>query len=224
MSGERSRGTSQYRMLRLRGVVSRYNKFTEADGGKVHMQQYTAHTNSKLDIPSHSQDHPYCKPKEVKQQTESPFVLAIVTPLMARVHKLVQQAGEMVFCDATASLDRLNTPVFIISAATAAGALPLAVLMTSREDVSTITEAFRILKTILPPDAFFRRGPQLEPMGIMTDNSASERQSLRATWPQATFKLRDEWCVCLRKDFMTRGNNTNNYSEEVIRITKDIIF
>ena len=77
----------------------------------MHMQQYTAHTDSKLDIPSHSQDHPYCKPKEVKQQTESPFVLAIVTPLMARVHKLVQQAGEMVFCDATASLDRLNTPV-----------------------------------------------------------------------------------------------------------------
>ena len=282
--------------VRLNAETNRYNKFTEADGGKVHMQQYTAHTDSKLDIPSHSQDHPYCKPKEVKQQTESPFVLVIVTPLMARVHKLVQQAGEMVFCDATASLDRLNAPVFIISTATAAGALPLAVLMTSGEDVSTMTEAFRILKTILPPDAFFRRGPQLGPMGIMTDDSASERQSLRATWPQATLFLcsfhflqstwqwlwnstsevdrndrllfmsmvkdllfaktseqlyaaknridcnekvqqhklfrkrlqqywerRDEWCVCLRKDFMTRGNNTNNYSEQVIRITKDII-
>ena len=60
----------------------------------------------------------------------------------------IQQAGEMVFCDATASLDRLNTPLFIISAATASGALPLAVVMTSGEDVSTMKQAFGILKTV----------------------------------------------------------------------------
>ena len=41
----------------------------------------------------------------------------------------------MVFCDATASLDRLNTPIFIISAATAAGAVPLAVVMTSEDNI-----------------------------------------------------------------------------------------
>ena len=86
-------------------------------------------------------------------------------------------------------LGQVKYTSFIISAATAVGALPLAVLMTSGEDVSTMTESFRILKTILPPDAFFRRGPQLGPMGIMTDDSASERQSLRATWPQATLFL-----------------------------------
>ena len=41
---------------------------------------------------------------------------------------------------------------------------------------------------------------------------------------QKYWERHDEWCVCIRKDIMTRGNNTNNYSEQAIRITKDIIF
>ena len=47
------------------------------------------------------------------------------------------------------------------------GALPLAVVMTSGEDVSTMKQAFGILKTVLPPDAFFGRGPQVGPMAII---------------------------------------------------------
>ena len=121
-----------------------------------------------------------------QQQLEKPFILAIVTPLMARAHKLVLQAGEMVFCDATASLDRLNTPVFIISAATAAGAVPLAAVMTSGGDVETLAQAFETLKTVLPSDTFFSRGVKIGPMGFMTDDSTSERQALKTTWPQAT--------------------------------------
>ena len=108
---------------------------------------------------------------------------------MARAHKLVRQAGKVVFCDATASLDRLNTPVFIISAATAAGAVPLAVVMTSGEDVETLTQAFETLKTVLPSDAFFSRGVEIGPMGFMTDDTTSERQALKTTWPQATLFL-----------------------------------
>ena len=40
---------------------------------------------------------------------------------------------------------------------------------------------------------------------------------------QSYWERREEWCVCLRKDFVTRGNNTNNYSESAIQITKDSI-
>lgn len=32
-----------------------------------------------------------------------------------------------------------------------------------------------------------------------------------------------EWCLCFRKEYFTRGNNTNNYAESSIRIFKDII-
>ena len=41
---------------------------------------------------------------------------------------------------------------------------------------------------------------------------------------QCYWERREEWCVSLRKDFITGGNNTNNYSEAAIHITKDIVF
>ena len=97
---------------RLNDEVNRYNRFTAADSGKAYMQQYVACFEDKQNRFSHWQEHSYCKPKEVKQQIENLFVLAAVTPLMAGVHQLVQQAGEMVFCDATASLDRLCSNCF----------------------------------------------------------------------------------------------------------------
>ena len=36
------------------------------------------------------------------------MIIAVCIPLMARVHQNAQQAGEMVVCDATSSLDRVN--------------------------------------------------------------------------------------------------------------------
>ncbi|KAJ8947638.1 hypothetical protein NQ314_008571 [Rhamnusium bicolor] len=37
------------------------------------------------------------------------------------------------------------------------------------------------------------------------------------------WERRTEWCLYLRKDVITRGNNTNNYVEASIRIFKDIV-
>jgi hypothetical protein len=61
------------------------------------------------------------------------FVLAICTPLLARVHEHVMQSAELVFCDATSSLDRNNFSLFILSTAHPAGGLPLGVVVTSDE-------------------------------------------------------------------------------------------
>ena len=38
------------------------------------------------------------------------------------------------------------------------------------------------------------------------------------------WRRKGEWALCLRRDFPTRGNYTNNYAEATIRITKDILF
>ena len=38
------------------------------------------------------------------------------------------------------------------------------------------------------------------------------------------WRRKEEWALCLRRDFPTRGNYTNNYAEATIRITKDILF
>ena len=45
---------------------------------------------------------------------------------------MLRQSGELVYCDSTASLDNLNTAVFILSSSTSAGAVPLGAVMTSR--------------------------------------------------------------------------------------------
>lgn len=78
--------------------------------------------------------------------TDQPLVLAICTPLMARAHKLIRQSGEMMYCDSTASLDRHNCPIFIISTCSSAGGLPLGVVITSGESEGVLTEAFSNLK------------------------------------------------------------------------------
>ena len=65
--------------------------------------------------------------------SDQPLLLAICTPLMARVHEHVNQAGEIMFVDSSSSLDDFNNPVFILSTSSAAGGLPLGVVITSGE-------------------------------------------------------------------------------------------
>ena len=62
--------------------------------------------------------------------SDQPLVLAICTPLMARVHEHVKQAGEIKFVDSSSSLDDFNNPMFILSTSSAAGGLPLGVVIT----------------------------------------------------------------------------------------------
>ena len=61
---------------------------------------------------------------------------------MARAHGNVQQAKEMIFCDATSSLDRLNTSVFILSTATPTS---LGVIVTSDEQEATLQQGLLLL-------------------------------------------------------------------------------
>ena len=46
-----------------------------------------------------------------------------------------------------------------------------------------------MLKTILPSNAFYGRGPQAGPMVILTDDSSAERNALELCWPQSIFLL-----------------------------------
>ena len=199
----------------------------------------------------------------------------------------------MVYCNSTASLDNLNTAVFVLSGSTVAGAVPLGCVMASSEDVETLTAAFKALISILPDYAFFGRGKIAGPLTILTDDSASERRALQIVWPIAQLHLcvshflqsmwhwlwsdksrvtgndrvtcmllikcllyssseqalmnvkaeiessqfpvfekridsywqrKEEWALCFRTQFPTRGNYTNNYSEASIRIIKDVLF
>ena len=137
---------------RLLKEVQRYNKEHEKEGGRVFLQPYEAAAAMSMDEP---------KPKSRKTDA-MPFLLALVTPLMARVHEMVTQSAKLVFCDSTASLDNLNTAVFILSCGTSVGALPLAAVMTSSEDAVTLPAGFTALCHILPNCAFLEEAQILD--------------------------------------------------------------
>ena len=64
----------------------------------------------------------------------TPLVIAVVTPLMKRIHKYVPQSGELIFVDSTLK-------VFLLCAANVAGALPCGLLITSDEKESALKQS-----------------------------------------------------------------------------------
>lgn len=118
-----------------------------------------------------------------------PLVIAIVSPLMKRVHKKVPQSGELVFIDATSNTEEHNLKVFIMCTHSVAGALPCGILITSDEKESTLKQGFEMLKSCLPGYAFYGRGPTLGPKVILTDNCTEERNTLSVVWPKSVLLL-----------------------------------
>ena len=162
--------------------VRQYNEAHVGEGARVFLQNY------ETGLSSNTFDNQYSQPSKSKEKKVTDnvlFILAIVTPLVARAHQIVRQSGELVYFDSTASLDNLNTAEFILTSSTSAGAVPLGAVMTSSEDADTLTAAFMALRDILPDQAFFDRGPRLGPLTFLTDDCSSERKALKATWPQA---------------------------------------
>ncbi|XP_078686972.1 uncharacterized protein LOC144919399 [Branchiostoma floridae x Branchiostoma belcheri] len=118
-----------------------------------------------------------------------PLIIALVTPLMKRVHKEVQQSGELVFIDATSNTEEHNLKVFMLCTHHVAGALPLGIVITSDEKEGTLCQGFQTLKSILPSHAFYGHGPDAGPDVILTDNCDEERNALTQTWPGANLLL-----------------------------------
>lgn len=115
---------------------------------------------------------------------DTPFILAVCTPLMSRVHKYVPQAGELVYCDATSGLDGTNSAMYVLSCSNVAGGIPLGVVVTSSETSVTLSRALQELQAVMPDWAFYNngeRGPDL----FMTDDAAALREALAAQWPGA---------------------------------------
>ena len=164
---------------RLSLEVKQFNEIYPSNGGRAFLQQYKLEVEYKTGLPDDSFEPPTAKVTKISDHV--PFILAVVTPLMARAHKLLRQSEELFYCDSTASLDNLNIAVVIVSCSTSAGAIPLGAVMTSSEDAETLSSAFTALVDVLPDYAFFGRGRTVGPLMILTDDSASERKPLETT-------------------------------------------
>ena len=109
---------------RLKEEVAAYNK-SHDDGGRAAVQWFTGKSDS---------------------DEGKPLILAICSPIMYRAHKYIQQSSELVFMNATSSLDRFSCPTYILTTGSAAGAVLLGVFVVSNETAPTITNGLDLLK------------------------------------------------------------------------------
>ncbi|PKC72096.1 hypothetical protein RhiirA1_452730 [Rhizophagus irregularis] len=86
--------------------------------------------------------------------------------------------------DASSSFEPLNNSITLLYTSCTIGALPLGLFITSDESEITLEKALNLLKLILPPYAFFGRGPQVGPEVFLTDDSSAERNALEICWPR----------------------------------------
>ena len=119
---------------------------------------------------------------------EDAAIIAICTPLMKRVHRLIKHSGETVFVDASGSMDRQNLRVFMLMTHSSAGALPIGVLILPNEQSATIAAALHLYMTLLDEQCFGGRGAA-GPLVFMTDDCAAERNALHTVFPDATLLL-----------------------------------
>ena len=87
----------------------------------------------------------------------TPLIIAIVTPLMRRIHKYVRQSGELVFVDSTSNTEEHNLKVFLLCTANVAGALPCGLLITSDEKESTLKQGMYKQQHIPPNSLYYFR-------------------------------------------------------------------
>ena len=91
----------------LEAEIAKYNASNMNKGGRTSLQWYQSQKDD-LEMSNYNTNGFTPPPqKEIKLTKRSkknscqPMILAICTPLMARANANIQQAGEMIFCDAT---------------------------------------------------------------------------------------------------------------------------
>ena len=145
---------------------------------------------------------------------------------MARAHRHVLQAGEILFCDSTSSMDRFNTSLFILSTLHACSGIPLAAVMVSDETELTVTNAMQIVTQVIPSDAFYGKGAVNGPTAIMIDDSIVEQVALSKIWPSAIILLCTFHFLQRRWTWLYEGKNKIQKDDRVtlIQLIRNLVY
>jgi hypothetical protein len=219
---------------RLEAEVAAYNERWGGLGGKVVLQPYKIEAES-CDNESDSdtdikQDERSSKPPPRKKRkaniVKQPMVLALCTPLMSRAHEMVQQAGELVFCDSTSTLDRFGNSMFVLSTSYAACSVPLGVVVVLDEKQSAIQCGLKKLQEVLPNRAFYGRGAFEGPSLVMTDDSTPEREALHSTWNKTRLLLCIFHFLQRRWTWMHDSKNRIGHRDRItlINVVKSMVY
>ena len=139
---------------------------------------------------------------------------------MHRAHQYLRQAGEMVFCDATSSLDHFNTSTFIISTSTPTSGIPLGVIIALDEQESTVRRGLELLGEVLPKEAFNGKGVEHGPSILMTDDSSMERAAIHSFWPDAILLLCTFNFLQRKWTWLYDAKNRIDKADRIVLITK----
>ena len=108
----------------------------------------------------------------IKQNENGGVVVCVVDDFMHRVHSVVPQSGQIMFVDATGSLDRCNHQLLKLMTESPVGGLPLGFLILSEQTTKALSVGLDEIKKLLPDEAFAGRGVQTGPEIIMTDDDS----------------------------------------------------
>ncbi len=124
---------------------------------------------------------------KMSKTTDNQLVIAICTPMMQRVHANLKESSELVFVDSLGNHNRYKLRLFLLLTHSSAGGLPLGVFITMSETQAQILAAIELLKTLFPPEKFFRH--PAGPLVAMTDDCSALRQALHGAFPEAALVL-----------------------------------
>ncbi|XP_022103577.1 uncharacterized protein LOC110986198 [Acanthaster planci] len=160
---------------------------------KIFKKAYEAPSGEEMFVDLEERLHTYNEEQQetcakIKHTEDSQTVVAICTPLMKRVHTMVEQSGEMIFFESSGKCHRHNSRIFVLLTHSSAGGLPLGVLLTSSESQPTITAGIELLKSILPDSAFFGREAH-GPLVAVTDDCLALCQAIHSVYPQTSLIL-----------------------------------
>ena len=116
---------------------------------------------------------------KMRQKENGDFIIVCTDPMARRVHECLPSSGDIVLVDATSNLDNCDTKFFRFLTSSPLGGIPLGFIICSNEQEELVTEAFEMFKQILPPYAFYKRGPEKGPSLFLSDDSRAEINSLR---------------------------------------------
>ena len=155
---------------------------------------------------------------KMAQSPAGETVVVICDPFMRRVHKMIPQSGDLLFLDATSNLDRSDSKLFHFMTPSSIGGLPVATMITTREDEDTVTFGIELLKTILPLGAFYGRGSARGPMLGATDDSEVIRNALRRAWPEIVLLLCQFHLLQAHWNWLWTSKNGIEHHEKAILI------
>ncbi|XP_076036776.1 uncharacterized protein LOC143022436 [Oratosquilla oratoria] len=156
-------------------------------------------------------------------ETPGGYVAVLVTDFMYRIHKEMQSACEVVFVDTTSHVDKTNCSLTILVCSSAAGGLPLGVILSSTQTKEDYLRGFTLLQAMLGDVAF---NGKLHPECFITDDSDAERGALHEVWPQSKLFL----CVfhvlqaAWRWLWNSRNKVANEHRKPLISVLKKLVY